>query len=81
MPYPPMLLLAVSIGIQVKISVIIFMTIAAFCAFDANNLVPLIPPERDGHYGLNGVLTGSTAAFFGFIGFDEVRLHTPLPNI
>jgi len=52
----------------IKIVLIIFMTTAAFTAFESENLSPFIPPE----FGAGGVLTGGTAAFFGFIGFDEV---------
>merc|ERR1712166_597225 len=52
----------------VKVLLILFMTIAALTAFDTNNLTPFVPPE----YGVGGVLKGGTAAFFGFIGFDEV---------
>lgn len=52
----------------IKLSLILFMTIAALTAFKSENLDPFVPPE----YGVGGVLTGGTAAFFGFIGFDEV---------
>lgn len=52
----------------IKIGLILFMTIAALCAFDADNLEPFVPPQ----FGTSGILQGSTAAFFGFIGFDEV---------
>merc|ERR1712195_418259 len=52
----------------IKIVLIVFMTTAAFTAFDSDNLTPFVPPQ----FGTGGVLTGGTAAFFGFIGFDEV---------
>ena len=42
------------------------MTIMAFSLYDAENLVPFAP------HGAGGVLKGSVAAFFGFLGFDEV---------
>lgn len=44
------------------------MTGAAFSLWDADNLVPLAP------FGASGVLKGAVAAFFGFLGFDEVRV-------
>ena len=52
----------------IKIVLIVFMTTAAFTAFDSENLTPFVPPQ----FRAGGVLTGGTAAFFGFIGFDEV---------
>lgn len=42
------------------------MTSMAFSLYDADNLVPLAP------FGAGGVLKGAVAAFFGFLGFDEV---------
>ena len=42
------------------------MTITAFSLYEAENLVPFAP------HGASGVLKGSVAAFFGFLGFDEV---------
>lgn len=42
------------------------MTITAFSLYEADNLVPFAP------HGAGGVLKGSVAAFFGFLGFDEV---------
>lgn len=46
---------------------VVFMTGAAFSLWDADNFVPLAP------FGASGVLRGAVAAFFGFLGFDEVR--------
>lgn len=43
------------------------MVSAAFSLYDIDNFVPLAP------FGVSGVLKGSVAAFFGFLGFDEVR--------
>eukprot|EP00904_Undaria_pinnatifida_P004759 jgi/Undpi1/14284/HiC_scaffold_9.g03933.m1 len=50
---------------------VLFMTIMAFSLYDAENLVPFAP------HGAGGVLKGSVAAFFGFLGFDEVVLLSP----
>jgi amino acid transporter len=58
-----------------KMTLILFMCIAAFCAFNWNNLDfgEFPPSSSQGHrYGWAGVGLGSTVAFFGFIGFDEV---------
>lgn len=45
---------------------VVFMTGMAFSLWNADNLVPLAP------FGASGVLQGAVAAFFGFLGFDEV---------
>lgn len=47
---------------------VLFMTATAFTLYDSDNLVPLAP------FGAKGVLKGSVAAFFGFLGFDEVKI-------
>lgn len=46
------------------------MTAVAFSLYDADNLTPFAP------FGASGVLKGSVAAFFGYLGFDEVRVNT-----
>lgn len=51
-----------------KIALVIFMTIWSFSAWNSENMVPFVPPSL----GAAGLLRGSTAAFFGYIGFDEV---------
>jgi APA family basic amino acid/polyamine antiporter len=56
-----------------KIVVVAFMIIGGFSIFKAENLDVFVPQNTDhGHFGWSGVLLGSTIAFFGFIGFDEV---------
>lgn len=47
--------------------VVLFMTATAFSLYDSDNLAPLAP------FGAGGVLKGAVAAFFGFLGFDEVN--------
>lgn len=42
------------------------MTAMAFTLYNNDNMVPLAP------FGADGVLQGSVAAFFGYLGFDEV---------
>jgi APA family basic amino acid/polyamine antiporter len=49
-----------------KIILIIFMISVGFALFQPSNMIPFTP------YGFSGILGGSTAFFFGFIGFDEV---------
>lgn len=60
----------------IKVGVVAFIIIAGFAAMDPENLSPLIPPraEIDGAmaYGSQGVITGASQAFFGYVGFDEV---------
>ncbi|ETN22385.1 hypothetical protein PPTG_02336 [Phytophthora nicotianae INRA-310] len=60
-----------------KMFVVIFIIIAGFCAIDSDNLSPFIPPRAENSsgdmaYGTQGIITGATQAFFGYIGFDEV---------
>ncbi|KAF1782937.1 Cationic amino acid transporter, C-terminal [Phytophthora cactorum] len=60
-----------------KLFVVIFIIIAGFCAIDADNLSPFIPARAENSsgdmaYGTQGIITGATQAFFGYIGFDEV---------
>ena len=51
-----------------KCAFVFIMAGGALGLFEAANLKPFVPPE----FGVNGVLQGSTAAFFGYVGFDEV---------
>lgn len=44
----------------------VFMTGTAFTLWNSDNFIPLAP------FGAAGVLKGAVAAFFGFLGFDEV---------
>ena len=45
---------------------VVFMTGTAFTLWNSDNFIPLAP------FGAAGVLKGAVAAFFGFLGFDEV---------
>lgn len=58
--------LTVNIVTIVKVLLIIFMISVGFSLFQPSNMQPFFP------YSFSGVLGGSTAFFFGFIGFDEV---------
>ena len=51
-----------------KCAFVFAMTGVALGLFESANLTPFVPPK----FGVNGVLQGSTAAFFGYVGFDEV---------
>ncbi|KAF4320568.1 hypothetical protein BBO99_00001563 [Phytophthora kernoviae] len=60
-----------------KMFVVIFIIIAGFTAIDMDNLSPFIPPRAENSsgdmaYGSQGIITGASQAFFGYIGFDEV---------
>ncbi|KAL3671987.1 hypothetical protein V7S43_002652 [Phytophthora oleae] len=60
-----------------KMFVVIFIIIAGFCAIDSANLSPFVPDRAENSsgtmaYGTQGIITGATQAFFGYIGFDEV---------
>lgn len=60
----------------IKIVVVAFIIIAGFAAMDPDNLSPFIPKrqELDGamSFGTQGIITGASQAFFGYVGFDEV---------
>lgn len=60
-----------------KMFVVVFIIIAGFCAIDPSNLSPFVPARAENSsgtmaYGTQGIITGATQAFFGYIGFDEV---------
>ncbi|KAF1329834.1 Amino acid-polyamine-organocation, partial [Globisporangium splendens] len=59
-----------------KVVVVLFIIVAGFAVMDSSNLSPFIPDRistDDGKkYGFQGVITGASQAFFGYIGFDEV---------
>ncbi len=61
--------------VALKVSLVLFVIVAGATHFDAANVRPFIVPEGDDAQlvgGWRGVLIGTTTAFFGFIGFDEV---------
>lgn len=60
-----------------KVAVVLFIIVAGFAVMDTKNLSPFIPDkvvEDDGtkSFGAQGIITGASQAFFGYIGFDEV---------
>ncbi|RLN70909.1 hypothetical protein BBJ28_00012535, partial [Nothophytophthora sp. Chile5] len=61
---------------SIKVVVVLFIIIAGFCFMDTANLSPFVPErqEVDGSmaFGSQGIITGASSAFFGYIGFDEV---------
>lgn len=44
-----------------------FIIIAGLALFKDDNLVPFAP------MGVSGIVRGSTTAFFGYLGYDEVH--------
>ncbi|GAB9468391.1 Amino acid-polyamine-organocation [Globisporangium polare] len=59
-----------------KIVVVLFIVISGLVVMSWDNLDPFVP-ERSAvngsmAFGTQGVITGATQAFFGYIGFDEV---------
>jgi APA family basic amino acid/polyamine antiporter len=60
----------------IKVMVVIFIIVVGFAALDGDNLSPFIPDktEVDGEtvFGFQGIITGASQAFFGYVGFDEV---------
>jgi APA family basic amino acid/polyamine antiporter len=62
---------------SLKVAVVLFIIIAGFAVMDSANLKPFIPDritndDGEKQYGFQGVITGASQAFFGYIGFDEV---------
>ena len=51
-----------------KVGVVLFMVLVGFSLVQPSNWTPFIPPQ----FGITSVLRGSTATFFGYLGYDEV---------
>ncbi|GMF24692.1 unnamed protein product [Phytophthora fragariaefolia] len=60
----------------IKMGVVAFIIIAGFIAMNSDNLSPFVPTraELDGTmaFGTQGIITGASQAFFGYVGFDEI---------
>lgn len=50
-----------------QMAVCAFIIIAGLTLFEPSNMVPFAP------MGVTGIIRGSSAAFFGYLGYDEVR--------
>ncbi|TMW60282.1 hypothetical protein Poli38472_000324 [Pythium oligandrum] len=57
---------------SLKVLIVLFIIIAGFAYMEPSNLSPFVPSREDGAFGGQGVITGASSAFFGYIGFDEV---------
>ncbi|DAZ99939.1 TPA: hypothetical protein N0F65_008746 [Lagenidium giganteum] len=69
----------VNVVTVIKIAVVLFIIIAGFSAVTPSNYSPFIPERHINKaddpvmaFGIQGVITGASQAFFGYIGFDEV---------
>ncbi|KAH7474052.1 hypothetical protein PRIC1_014369 [Phytophthora ramorum] len=66
----------VNVITTIKVVVVLFIIIAGFALMDSSNLSPFVPPRQDVDgtmaFGTQGIITGASSAFFGYIGFDEV---------
>ncbi|CEG43709.1 amino acid-polyamine-organocation family [Plasmopara halstedii] len=66
----------VNIITTVKVFVVLFIIVAGFIFIEPDNLIPFIPPRQEVDnkmaFGFQGIITGASSAFFGYIGFDEV---------
>ncbi|RLN82120.1 hypothetical protein BBO99_00003146 [Phytophthora kernoviae] len=60
----------------IKMCVVVFIIVAGFAALNPDNLSPFVPTrtELDGTmaFGTQGIITGASQAFFGYVGFDEI---------
>lgn len=63
----------------IKVAVVLFIIIAGFAAMSVSNLSPFVPPRHMNQadppvmaFGVQGIISGASQAFFGYIGFDEV---------
>ncbi|KAI2500028.1 Amino acid permease [Fragilaria crotonensis] len=52
----------------VKIGLVVYMILVGFSLVHPSNWTPFIPPQ----FGVANVIRGSTATFFGYLGYDEV---------
>nr|CCA17557.1 Amino AcidPolyamineOrganocation (APC) Family putati [Albugo laibachii Nc14] len=59
-----------------KVGVVIFIIIAGFIAMQPEFLTPFVPErqiiDNSSFFGIQGILSGATQAFFGYVGFDEI---------
>ena len=72
--------LVVNVFTVIKVFLVLFMIVVGFCYFTVENLQNMNP------YGVNGIFRGSSAAFFGLLGYDEVCIlsaeaHDPQRNL
>lgn len=51
-----------------QMAVVAFIIVGGLMLFQPGNMVPFAP------MGVSGVIRGSSAAFFGYLGYDEVRV-------
>ncbi|GBG25265.1 Cationic amino acid transporter 1 [Hondaea fermentalgiana] len=66
---------ALNVLVVFKILLVLFVIIVGALYFDPANISPFIPdpaPDANMVGGSHGIFLGSTIAFFGYIGFDEV---------
>uniref|UniRef100_M4BDN5 Cationic amino acid transporter C-terminal domain-containing protein n=1 Tax=Hyaloperonospora arabidopsidis (strain Emoy2) TaxID=559515 RepID=M4BDN5_HYAAE len=60
----------------IKVCVVAFIIVAGTAAMNLNNLSPFVPArsEVDGTmaFGIQGIMTGASQAFFGYAGFEEI---------
>lgn len=52
----------------VKIVLVLYMILVGFSFVHTSNWTPFVPPQ----FGAGSVIRGSTATFFGYLGYDEV---------
>ncbi|KAE9181131.1 hypothetical protein PF004_g24644 [Phytophthora fragariae] len=66
----------INVFTTIKVFVVLFIIVAGFAFIDVDNLSPFVPERQsvDGSmaFGVQGVITGASSAFFGYVGFDEV---------
>jgi amino acid transporter len=66
----------INVFTTIKVLVVLFIIVAGFAYIDADNLSPFVPERQsvDGTmaFGAQGIITGASSAFFGYVGFDEV---------
>ncbi|KAE9196973.1 hypothetical protein PF004_g19967 [Phytophthora fragariae] len=60
----------------IKMSVVGFIIVAGFVAMNPDNLSPFVPTRTELNgamaFGTQGIITGASQAFFGYVCFDEV---------
>ncbi|RLN31387.1 hypothetical protein BBO99_00008761 [Phytophthora kernoviae] len=66
----------VNVITSIKVLVVLFIIIAGFAYMEPDNLSPFVPERQDVDgtmaFGTQGIITGASSAFFGYVGFDEV---------
>lgn len=61
-----------NIAVAIKLFVLFLFLLVGYSYTRPENWQPFIPDRKDGHFGWWGILQGSSACIFSFVGFDAI---------